>query len=313
MGLPRRQLVRTIRITGAEQSAPSNPQKENPNVKKLATFTLAIFALASLAFGQVTLTSTTLSSAVAAGDSVINVTSATGITAPAGSPAQTTTLIFVDKELMRVAAVSSTSITVVRGESSKPVAHASGALLYAGDPSYFGTSDRSGACTSTSELVLPVVNYKNGRIYDCRSSGQWINILDGTMSNAAVGQIRASCTGTSGSAETEFLNGPACSGATTSTTRYVVSQYGTLANLRVSLSAAGTGGTNKDVLTVRKNGSDSALTVTTGTTACATGAAAACIDTTHSVAVAPGDVITFKWVSDTSDTAANVAAVVDVF
>lgn len=283
-------------------------------MKKFAISILAIFSLASLAFGQATLTNTTLSSAVGLTDTIINVTSATGITAPTGTPAQTSTLIYVDKELMRVTAVSSTAITVVRGEVTGKASHVSGANLYAGDPSYFSVrNDKFGACTSTSELVLPIINVLNGRIFDCRSSGQYIMIGDGTNTNGAVGQIRAYCTGTSGSAETEFLNGAACSGATTSTARYVVSQYGTLANLRVSLSAAGTGGANKDVLTVRKNGSDSTLTLTTGTTACATGVAAACIDTTHSVAVVPGDVITFKWVSDTSDTAANVSAVVDVF
>lgn len=281
-------------------------------MKTLATLFLA---LASLAYGQVTLTSTTLSAAVGTDNpTVIAVASATNITAPSGAAPQTATLLFVDKELMRVTAVSSTSITVVRGEVTAIQSHVSGALVYAGDPSYFrARGDKVGACTSTTELVLPIINVLNGKIFTCRSSGQYIQILDGTMTSAATGTIRAHCTGTAGSAETEYLNNAACSGATTSTTRFVVATYGTLANLRVALSAAGAGGANKDVITVQKNGSDTSLTVTTGTTACATAAAAACIDQSHSVAVAPGDVITFKFVSDTSDTAANVAAVVEQF
>jgi hypothetical protein len=127
-----------------------------------------------------------------------------------------------------------------------------------------------------------------------------------SASSSAAGSVRSFCTGTVGSAETEFLNGAACSGATTSTAKYLVAAAGTLSGLRIASSAAVTGGTGKDVATVLKNGSATTITCTIA------GTGTACSDTTHSVAVAAGDLITFSFVTATSDTAANITAVVSI-
>ena len=268
---------------------------------------LALFAL-SAAFGQTfTLSTTTLSAAVAKTDTQVCVASATGISVPTVSAPGT--MLFMDLEPMQVAAAGTSSTCFVVDRHWAPGTHVSGQTLYLGPPQQFGNEDANvgGGCTASSLYVLPWINLADGRIFDCRSSGQWIEIGHGTGSDGSVETIRAFCTGTAGSGETEYLNGAACSGATTATARYVVPQFGTLANLRISLSAAGAGGTGKDLLTVYKNGSSTTLTLNTSTTACATAAAAACIDAAHSVAVAPGDVITFQFVTASSDTAANMS------
>jgi hypothetical protein len=275
-----------------------------------------ILALVSVpaAFAQTfTLTPTTLSAAVAKTDGQVCVASTTGIVLP--SIVAPGTILFADYEPMAVVAQGTSSSCYVVDRRFAPSAHVSGAIVYPGAPQLFSAADRAigSACTAATELVLPIINTTNGKIFDCRSSGQIIQIGKGTMSAGSDETVRAFCTGTAGSAETEYLNGAACSGATTATARYVVAAPGTIANLRVTLSAAGAGGSNKDVITVTKNGSATALTVTTGTTACATAAAAACIDVAHSVAVAAGDVLQFQFVSATSDTAANVSASVEKF
>lgn len=70
------------------------------------------------------ITTTTLSTAVAAGpagvDTVINVASATGITAPNFTTGGGLTYLLIDQELMFVTAVSSTFITVQRGIAGTP-------------------------------------------------------------------------------------------------------------------------------------------------------------------------------------------------
>ena len=276
-------------------------------MKHFLRFVFSLVALAAslapgTAFAQATLTTTTLSAAISSTSvKAIVVASATGFTA-------NTTSLFVDKEFMSIEAVNGTTITVIRGAfGTKAALHNSGATLYVGPSNYFFSSDVSGGCTSTNLLVLPFINTNNGKISDCRSSGQWIQIGDGTMTSGAVETVRAFCTGTAGSGETEFLNGAACSAATTATARYVASSAGQIANLRVFSSAAAVGGSNKDVLTVFKNGSSTALTCTiaaSGTT---------CSDLTHSVAVAAGDVLTFQFVTATSDTAANLSVGVEKF
>jgi hypothetical protein len=291
-------------------------------MKKLVS-TLGLLALFTVcACAQTyTLTPTTLATQVLKSDTQVCLASATGVLTPTIS--NPGTMFFVDFEPMQVtgAGYSSTCFIVDRhwqagltnfSEGAGAVSHVSGQTVYVAPPQQFFSSNKAvgGACSAPSEYVLPVINIANGEIFACPSGGQWIRIGLGTGGDGAIETIRAFCTGTAGSAETEYLNSAACSGATTATARYVVPQFGTIANLRVSLSAAGAGGTSKDVLTVYKNGSSTALTVTTGTTACATGAAAACIDQAHSFPVAPGDVLTFQWVSATSDTAANVGVAV---
>ncbi len=278
-------------------------------MKKLVSIAALCGLFAVCAIAQTfTLTPTTLSTAVLKTDTQVCVASATGINTPTiSSPG---TLLFADFETMEVTGAGASTTCFVVDRHWAPGAHVSGQTVYFGPPNQFFSVDANvgGACTASALYVLPMINTTNGKIFQCLSSGQWIQVGLGTGAGASVETIRAFCTGTAGSGETEYLNDAACSGATTATARYIVPEFGTLANLRISLSAAGAGGSNKDVLTVYKNGSSTTLTITTSTTACATAAAAACIDVAHSVAVAPGDVITFQFVTASGDTAANMSA-----
>jgi len=126
--------------------------------------------LAAVAFAQYnTVTSTTLSSAVAATDSIINVASATGITADP----QTT--LYIDREVMPVVSVSGTAITVRR--TARATAHISGAVVWVGRPNWFRSTDPSGACTVTTEHVHPWVNTATGSVWYC-SGGRWNPVGD---------------------------------------------------------------------------------------------------------------------------------------
>ena len=285
------------------------------NLKILFAFGL----LAAFGFGQATLTSTTLSAALSdastASQSItFQVASATGFSAPnfntPNNPfANNQTVAYVDHELIFVTGVNGTVITGLRGWNGTPVSgHISGATVYVGPPAYFSQNDKFGSCTSTNLDVLPIFNVLNGAGYTCATTGgQWAQIKNGTMSSASKDRISRFCTGTVGSAETEFLNSGACSGATTATVRYVVSSPGVIGNLNVYSSAAVTGGTGKDLATVLKNGTATTITCT------AAASATSCVDTTHYVTVAVGDVITISYVTATSDVAANISATVEVF
>lgn len=284
-------------------------------------FLAVVFAFTGMigvANAQASWTKTTLSAALDNKSNTLIVASATGITAPGdqtnvsslGSPAgnPSFTFLYIDKELFQVLGVNSTTIYVKRAMQGTAIAaHVSGATVYVGPPEYFSNSSflanngPSGACTASAQRILPVIVPATGDQYDCRSSGQWIKITGATNAGSAA---RAFCTGTVGSGTTDYLTFAACSSATSSVGGYVVDSPGTLASLYIVSSAAVVGGTNKDVATVLKNGSATALTCTiaaSGTT---------CNDLTHSVTVAAGDVLTFKFVTATSDTAADVAAVV---
>lgn len=283
------------------------------NITKI-TFLLALVAV--LGFSQTSLVTPTLSSAVSTyTQNTITLSSGSGITTW-GPQNQINTVCYVDKELMNITSlVSGTTYNVQRGQAgTRPFVHASGAKVYCGAPAgnfRQGTvsSERWGSCYAPNEVSLPQIYVVTGDIVDCKngtSGGQWVVIGNGTMLHAG-SEVRSFCTGTAGSAETEYLNGAACSGATTSTARQIVSTIGTLTNLQVYSSAAVTGGTGKDVLTVYKNGSATAVTCTIAA------AGTTCSDTTHSVNVVPGDVLTFQFVSASSDTAANVAASVGIY
>jgi hypothetical protein len=88
------------------------------------------------------ITATTLSSAVAAGpsgtDYTINVTSATGITAPNFTSGVGITWLFIDQELMLVMAVNGTVITVMRGQNGTPAQpHVVNSQVQIGTPADF--------------------------------------------------------------------------------------------------------------------------------------------------------------------------------
>ncbi len=77
-------------------------------LKRASLQTILGLLLAAVAYGQPTFTATTLSSAYTAGDTVINVASATGFTAK-------TTVAQIGRELMQVLTVSGTKIGVRPG------------------------------------------------------------------------------------------------------------------------------------------------------------------------------------------------------
>ena len=277
---------------------------------------------------QTLMSSTTLGAAVTTGtcaNATFTLASTSTMLGP-GTQNNPQTVIYVDREYDWVTSVvDSTHVTVARckgvGAAAVPATHANGALVYfantvAPNPATAAFSNRqpnaelTGSCTATNITWLPLIYLNSGDIADCKngsSGGQWVIVASGTQGHPYGVIASGFCTGTVGTAETEFLNGAACSGATTATYRYVVQQYGTLANLQVYSSAGVTGGTGKDVLDVLKNGSDSGIkcTMAASATSCVDGIGTV---TGHSVAVAPGDVITFQFVTATSDGAANISA-----
>lgn len=84
------------------------------------------------------ITNTTLSAAVATTDLVINVASATGITAPNFQTASGITWLRIDQEFMLVTAVNGTFISVLRGQMGTPVqAHLINTAVVIGLPADF--------------------------------------------------------------------------------------------------------------------------------------------------------------------------------
>jgi len=292
-------------------------------------FVLVLAGLGQRAYAQTALSSTTTSAAITdttCSDQTFTLTS-TSTMAGLGTQQQPQTVIYLDREMDYVKSVTDSTHVVVQrckglGASVRSMPHLSGTtVLFANvngaNPPVTAfknqqeSSEVSGACTASNQIWLPLVYMQTGNIYDCKrtgaagTTGQWVLVNNGTMGSRG-SRITAFCTGTVGSAETEYLNGAACSGATTLTARTIITTNGTLANLRVVSSAnfLGTGGTATKVFV---NGSATALTCS------AAAAATTCSDTTHSVAVFSGDVVAVQNISATSDTAANVAASVGLY
>lgn len=295
-------------------------------MKNKITFAIALFALfCASAFGQATLTSTTLSGAVNNYATSFNLASATGVSAPSfnvpNQPTGNQTILFVDKEAMFVNSINGTNVSVTRGWGSTVAsAHVTGATVYVGPPYYFSFDEKAGACTATNLLVLPIFNLQTGHAFSCGVSGQWAQVLNGTQTGSPSSTISFLCSGTVGSAETEYVSSTvACSGSTTELLRWTATTAGTVANLRVSSTGnfLGTGGS---IFTVRRNGA-----AVTGFTCAPTAATKACANmlsgfadvgtagTVDSVAVAAGDTIDVSFLSATSDTAANLSVQLSVF
>jgi len=135
---------------------------------------IAIGLLLSLsAYGQQnTILQTSLSAAVTAQATQIRVASASGINAPSFSSGLAGSALWVVDpgqtmgELMRVSAVSGTTISVTR--SNKVTAHASGAMvLVATNANWFQTVDAQGSCVLAQTYVTPWVNTNNGNQWKC--------------------------------------------------------------------------------------------------------------------------------------------------
>ena len=116
---------------------------------------------------QNTMTGTTLSAAVTDSATTVRVASATGITASSSS---TLTNLYIDNELMTVISISGTTVTVGRGAAgTRAAGHISGAVVYAGKPSWFYTVNPQGSCTLANVLVTPYINVNNGNQWLCSS------------------------------------------------------------------------------------------------------------------------------------------------
>lgn len=296
-------------------------------------FLLCAFALgpaATHALAQTALSATTLSASVDNSTAVIPVTSATGMAAqvnagPAygaiGDPSSLASyVLYVDTEAIIIRGINLTTNTITvaqRGaQGTKAEFHNSGAKVVFGPSTAFVSFDQEGSCTfmiNNSNRYLPAINLNDGKGFYCptigsgaTATGQWVWATVGTMNSAPAYKFFFGCTGTAGSAETEYLDFGACSGQTTATLgRQVVANTGTIYNLRVSSSAAAVGGTGKSIVTIFKNGSATTLTCQIVATALV------CNDTTHGFAVVPGDYLYAQFVSATSETAANLAVTFD--
>lgn len=129
------------------------------------------------------LTPTTLSTAIA--DSRVQT-----ITVASASPNGQTVnnllagnSVYVDRELMTIKSVSGTTAIVIRGQGGTFAApHVSGAYTFIAQPILFTAQYKQGACTRGTELVVPVIDVKDGIIFECLK-GQWDqgDILAGTQ------------------------------------------------------------------------------------------------------------------------------------
>lgn len=126
---------------------------------------LALLAGVIPAAAQTTVSSTTFSAAVVVDQQIVTVASATGI--------DVGDLLFADREVFEVTAVSGTNITVRRGTRGTGAReHASGVIVYLGLPSNFYSNEvvPGSTCTSTAELFLPRIVIPSGNIYQCTGS-----------------------------------------------------------------------------------------------------------------------------------------------
>ena len=147
---------------------------------------LALLAAAPIlaplpAYAQTSVTTTILSTAATESSTVMVVASATSITA-------NQSVLYIDREAMRVIAVSGTSISVRRGtDGTKAVAHRINSLIWVGaTPDVFVQADPSGACTqSTDQAYQPLINTLNGNIWNCQNVFSNVDAVGSTGSTLA--------------------------------------------------------------------------------------------------------------------------------
>jgi len=147
--------------------------------KTIKTLLLAVLLLAAIpTHAQTIITPTTLSAAVTSSNTRTIVIASATCGACTGAVLAAGADIYVDRELMFVTAVNSTTLTVQRGASGTAAGtHASGALVFMGAPAAFNQNPRinapsNGSCTRANELYLPLINVSTGIISDCLG-GVW--------------------------------------------------------------------------------------------------------------------------------------------
>jgi hypothetical protein len=141
------------------------------NIQNKMKCLIAAFALLLMPFfaqaQQNTLTGTTLGAAVTNSATLVQVAATTGIST---SPnVGYNTAIYVDQELMTVLNVNGLVLTVARGQSgTRAAAHASGAVVYAGRPTWFYPNDPApGPCVLANVIATPWINVRTGNHWQC--------------------------------------------------------------------------------------------------------------------------------------------------
>lgn len=105
------------------------------------------------------ITNTTLSAAVLTTDTVINVASATGITAPNFQTGSGITWLRIDQELMLVIGVSGTVINVLRGQNGTPAqAHLVNTAVAIGLPGDFSQVNETLVAASIATATIGALN-----------------------------------------------------------------------------------------------------------------------------------------------------------
>lgn len=135
---------------------------------------IGLLILAAPAFAQTATTSTTLSTAVSS-------TSGTSLVVASATNVEAGGQLYIDRELMDVVSVNSTTVRVVRGAGgTKPSLHPASSLVYVatklGKPSVFKSNQvQFGTCTRANEIYLPQIDAANGIIWDCPTgSTVWV-------------------------------------------------------------------------------------------------------------------------------------------
>ena len=146
-------------------------------LRHLTVMLVAVFGLLipTISHAQTRIDHTTFTAAVTATDQAITLTAASG--SSAGD------YLYVDGELMRIQSAINASTTnwrVQRGMSqgSTPArAHSSTAIVWvidSGTEEGPRTFNVQGTCSLATERYLPHINTEENRIFDCASSGYWI-------------------------------------------------------------------------------------------------------------------------------------------
>jgi hypothetical protein len=128
------------------------------------------------------LNQTTTSAAIAANDTTVSLTSASAASGSSFGSVAVGQMLFVDQESMVITAVSSTTVTVQRrnNRTNPATTHASGTVVYIGDPAAFRKADPAvGVCSSTAQGD-PWINIDNGKVWRCLGS-TWLNVVDAFM------------------------------------------------------------------------------------------------------------------------------------
>lgn len=145
--------------------------------RRLTLSVLALLLASVPLHAQTDLYSTTLSAAVADGTTQV-------LTVASTSNLAVGNLLFVDREAMLVQTV--TPLKVTRGTRGTVAnSHGSGAKVWYGATSWFGSSiprggmTKSGSCTRANQRYLPYIALPAGDIYDCPTSAAvWVYLND---------------------------------------------------------------------------------------------------------------------------------------